>query len=330
MPVDQVRYMPDGSRSRIDDQRDIVRAPSALVPQEDWLYQAAQSMLGRGNAYGLITAIARDGWPGRVEWMPPAQVGVYQRNWLDTPIYKLAGVELDFADVVHVRRWPMPGSVVGLSPIEYAASTVGANLAAQQYISEWYVQGGHPTTVLSSDQPLASDDAAQKVKDRWIQGTTGSHVVVLGAGISADSVQVTPAEAAWLEITNAQAVDIARIYGVPPEMIGASPQNASSVTYANRAERAIDFLVLSVTPWIRKLERMWSALLPPGDVVKFNTDALLQLDPSAKVAMYDKLLRSGLRSRNELRALDDQKPIAGGDEFLWPPYRAFPLPEDSQ
>jgi len=319
MPVDEIEYLPNGKRRRVDEPRQIVTSPSVLVSQEDWVYQCGQSMLGRGNGYGFIAAVGRDGWPTRVEWMPPSQVSVVRRNWLDVPEYRLAGVPLDHQSVVHVRRWVMPGEVVGLSPIEFAASTVGANLAAQDYVSEWYTQGGHPTIVLSSDQPIPNEEAAQKVKDRWIQATTGDHVAVIGAGLKADTVQITPAEAAWLEITNAQAVDIARIYGVPPEMIGAAPHNASSVTYANRAERAVDFLVFNITPWVRKIEKMWSGLLPAGRVVKLNTDALLQLDPKAKVEMYERLIRVGLRSRNELRALDDQPPIPGGDDYLWPP-----------
>jgi len=319
MPVDQIRYNADGTRVRVENQRAIVRSPSALVAQDDWIYQAAQSMLGRGNAYGLITANGSDGWPTRLEWMPPSQVAVYRKNWLDPPGYKLGGVDLDPSSVVHARRWVMPGDVIGLSPIEFAASTVGANLAAQSYVGEWYTQGGHPTVMLSSDQPIPNDEVAQKVKDRWIQATTGEHVAVVGAGLSVETVQITPAEAAWLEVTNAQAVDIARIYGVPPEMIGAAPHNASSITYANRAERAVDFLVFSITAWVRKIESVWSSLLPAGTVVKLNTDALLQLDPKSKVEMYERLIYIGVRNRNEIRAYDDQPPIPGGEEYLWPP-----------
>lgn len=319
LPVDQIKYVPGGLRQHVEDPRPVVKSPSALVTQDDWVYQCTQSMLGRGNAYGLVTTVGSDGWPARIEWMPPSHVTVHRKNWLDPPAYKLAGVELDAQSVVHGRRWVMPGEVVGLSPIEYAASTVGANLAAQRYVGEWYTQGGHPTVMLSSDQPIPNDDVAQKVKDRWIQATTGEHVAVVGAGLSVETVQITPAEAAWLDVTNAQSVDIARIYGVPPEMIGAAPHNASSVTYANRAERAVDFLVFSIAPWVRKIETLWSSLLPDGMVVKLNTDALLQLDPKSKVEMYERLIYIGVRNRNEIRAYDDQPPIPGGDEYLWPP-----------
>jgi phage portal protein BeeE len=64
--------------------------------------------------------------------------------------------------------------------------------------------------------------------------------------------------------------------------------------------------------------------------VKANVDALIRVDTRTRYATHDSAIRAGWKNRNEVRELEDMPPIAeDGDEYLWPPYRAFPIASDS-
>jgi HK97 family phage portal protein len=141
-------------------------------------------------------------------------------------------------------------------------------------------------------------------------------------------VQISPAEAQFLETRNATVIDICRYFGCPPESVYAA-MSGSSITYANREQRALDLLADSLQWWMTRIEEKWSSLLPRGQYVKFNEQALLRVDLLTKMRAEDIQIRLGIKSRDEIRALNDDPPIPDGTggEFLWPPYNTVPDPQ---
>jgi HK97 family phage portal protein len=200
--------------------------------------------------------------------------------------------------------------VVGLSPLRYARDTIAAGLAADRFGAEWWEGGGHPTGVLSSDQAL-DETMAQRAKDRFKKATQADKLAVLGAGLSYTAVQVSPEDAGWLDSINATDIMICRFLGVPPEMVGIAT-SGSSVTYANREQRAIDFLTFSVQWWLSRIEEAWSALLPRGVYVKHNADALLRTDTMTRATVAETRLRSGVTNVDYERSLEDLPPLPNG------------------
>lgn len=292
----------------------LLRRPSVYVPVSGWVYQSMASLLLRGNAYGWVAQTDARGVPTQVEILHPDSVRVVRQS--DRWVWY---VERD-----EVERWPAgplwhvpglldPGCPVGLSPIMFARQTIGAGLAAEQFAAQFFGDGAHPTAVLTTDQALQPDQAVA-VKRRFAEVLGGSREpAVLGAGLDYKPIQVSPDESQFLETQRFSVEQVCRVFGVPPEMIGAA-SSGSSVTYANRTERVQDFLTFSLSPWLARMEEALSGLFPSfatsrTQQVKFNTGALLRADTKARYETYQVALSSGILTLDEVRALEDLPPL---------------------
>jgi HK97 family phage portal protein len=310
LPVDAFLHRPDGSRQELAPVPTIVGAPSALVSTGTWRYQMVVSMLQRGNAVGVVTARDRRMYPLGVELLHPDTVRIEQKHQLEPARFFVGREEIPREDVFHVPAFVQPGSQVGLSPISYARHTMAAAMEANRYAEEFWAGGGHPTAVLSTDQTLDPDGAA-RIKARFKEATKDDKLAVLGAGLSYSAVQVSPDDAGWLDSINATDIMICRFAGVPPEMMGVA-MSGSSVTYANREQRAIDFLTFTVQWWLTRIEEAWSALLPRNSYVKHNAAALLRTDVKTRAEVSAIRLQNGMTNVDFERALDDLPPVPDG------------------
>jgi HK97 family phage portal protein len=284
---------------------------------EVWCRQMMVSGLLRGNLYGWIEALGSDGWPTQIASVHPDEI---------TPRRKMrAGPVEWFRDNKQVERWPagplwhvpvhvVPGSPVGLSPIEFAAQTIGLGIVAQKYGAEWFDQGKIPPSTLESDQNI-DGTLATALKLRITDALNEGGPLVLGAGLKFNPISVSPEEAQFLETIEANADDIAAFFFRRP------PGEGGSITYANVEARSLDLLTYSLTGWLVRLERGISRLRPGGRYEKFNLDALLRTDAMTRAKVLDTQVRNGTRNRDEARALDDMKPIPDGtgSQFVWPP-----------
>lgn len=318
-PLDTFRKTP-GIRKALDPGPSWITDPSALVTRRTWDYQAMVSMLLRGNCYGLHTSFDANGWPLKTEIVHPDSMQVTQKTQLDPPVYKLGGRIIPNDQIMHISAFNVPGSVVGMSPIAYAAATLGISLKAQEYGESFYNEGGHPTAALKTDQKI-DDIQSKAVKQRFIEATRGSdRLAVLGSGWDFQAIQVSPAEAQFLTAMNASAIEICQFFGVPPEMLGVATAG-SSVTYANREQRALDFVAFSLQWWLTRLEEVKTSLLPQQQFVKYNIDALLRSDATTRTAIQSQRVLNGLSTPDEERELDDRGPYPDGLGKIpnWPP-----------
>lgn len=318
LPIDVYRRSSDGARIELA-APPIVAAPSSLVSQIGWRYQMMVSLMQRGNAFGVVVARDRLGYPTQIELVHPDTVRVKQAHQLAPAEFIIDRQAVPREDVFHLAAFLAPGSVIGLSPLKYARAAMGSGLAAVGYAEEFWSGGGHPTGVLSSDQPI-DKDTAERMKERFKGATVDDRLAVLGSGLSYSAVQVSPEDAGWLHSINATDLMICRFAGVPPEFLSI-PVEGSSVTYANREQRALDFLTFAVQWWLARIEEAWSALLPRGTYVKHNAAALLRTDVKTRAEVAQIRLRNGITNPDFERELDDLPPIPDGlgQQYLWPP-----------
>jgi HK97 family phage portal protein len=304
--------------------------PSPGVALPTWLYQVWASLLTDGNAYGVATSFGANSYPASVEILDPSLV-----SWRSDPdtgwVALVDGKPVDRwpnGPLWHVPLFTMPGTPFGLSPVQNARQSIAAGLAAESFGSQFFTAGGTPNAILYSETEL-SQEQAQGIKAAFTQATTmNREPAVMGAGLRYERIQVSPEEAQFLDTQRFTVEQIARIYGVFPEMIGGAT-SGSNVTYANREQRAADWLTFGLMPYLIPIEEALSSLVPRPERVKFNVDGLLRADLSTRYNAHGSAIRSGWMSVNEARALEDLAPIANGDEYLWPPYRAFTVESDS-
>jgi HK97 family phage portal protein len=288
----------------------ILRSPSAGWSLPDFLYAALQSLLVRGNCYGLIVDRAGAGLlPAQVELLAPERVGVQVDNRV---IWRIDGQEVDPASIWHVKAFTAPGQVLGLSPIQHARQAIGLGIGAERYAARFFGESAIPSGVLTSDQDI-KQDRAEQLKARWKQAHTGHRdIAVLGQGARFQAVTIPPEQAQFLESTRANVATIARYFGVQPELIGG--ESGGSLTYANVEQRALDFLTFGLRPWLVRLEVALSALLSSTTTVKFNAAALVRTDLLTRYQAHESAIRADWKLRSEVRELEDLPPIAGIDD----------------
>jgi HK97 family phage portal protein len=295
--------MRSGQRVPLDTDPALVRAPAAGVTFSEWTYMLLVSLMLRGNAYGRVVRRDSMGYPVQIELLDPAKV---QPPFKAGDLFKVNGEDIPKSDLFHLRAYPMPGQLLGLSPIKYMALAINREAAIQQFSYGYFADAPHPQAVLTSDQSI-SDPEAETIKKRLLAKLVGREPLVLGAGVKYTPLSVTPEESQFLATQKLGVAEIARIYGVPPEMIAAEAGN--SMTYANVEQRGIDFLTYSIQPWLTRIETAVSALLPGGQHVRFDPSVLLRTDFHTLTQANSVAIASKQITPDEARAKLDLPPL---------------------
>jgi HK97 family phage portal protein len=284
----------------------------------DWLYQFVYAAMLRGNVVGAVGQRNRTrGTPTLIQLQHPDLVGV----WLDNesrPEWRFNGEKVPTADVWHKRVHPVPGRLLGLSPIAVHALTIGTGISALQFGAQWFQEGAHPSAILSSDQNLNGAQAAT-AKERFMAAVHGRREpAVLGNGWKYQSIQVAPNESQFLETNNYTAAECCRIFGPGfAEIFGY--ETGGSLTYSNIEQRSLDLLTYAVDPWLVRIERALSELLPRPQMVKFNRSALVRTDLLTRFKAHAIALQNQFEVVNEVRELEDMAPVEWGDKPTAPP-----------
>ncbi len=277
-----------GQADRVTPKPGILTKPSDYLSGVQWLHQVMMSLLLQGNAYGLISATDRLGYPTQIDLLDPQQVTVEKAKGSDVntatgrkipsgvKVFKSRGSTLTSEQVWHCPGPMMPGELAGLSPVKYASRVIGMGVEAERFGLDFFANGMHQTAVASTDQPV-SEEQALTIKERLRRATANRETPVLGLGIKLTPWSVTPEDSMLLEVQRYNQVMVCQLFGVAPEMIGAASQG-SSITYANREQRAMDFLNTAINPWLVRLEDSFGGLFPRTTFVKFDTKSLLKSD----------------------------------------------------
>ncbi len=326
LPLDA--YRKTGTvRAEVSPTPQIISAPAVSVDRVGFLRQLMTSLLMNGNAYGQVQAVNALGYPTQIELIAPTSVSHFREGATGNQFVRVNGVRHDLwplGDVWHVAAFQFAGSPVGLSPIGYARQTIGMGLAADEHGARWFGDGAHPTMVVKGKKPI-DQATAQIIKQRIMDSVKGREPLAIGDDLDVSPWQMSLADSQFLDAIKANRQTI-HGYFFPHLLMSED----TSMTYANVEQRSLDLLTYSVQPWLVRLEEALTALLPKPQYVKFNADAIVRVDAATRYRMHDVAIRGGWRSRNRVRELEDEPPIEGGDEHLWPPYRAFPLESDQQ
>jgi len=287
-----------------------LRSPGGSdMTREEWI-SATQVDIDRvGNAFGIIRVRDAYGFPALVELVPYDQIHMTVSDGRIKEI-RVGGKLVDKADLWHEKGLTTPGNPVGLSPIYYAANSIGAYLSAQQFALDWFGSGAHPSGTLRNTVLAQLDpDVAQHAKDRFKSAVASREIFVTGKDWEYSGEVVDAAQTAFLEEMNYGIADIARFFDVPKDMIGVDSQGKGAITYANITQRNLDFLVLHLGPAIKRRESALSNALPRPRYVKFNTDALLRMDPAGVTANLNAQVSGRLLAPSEARGYLDRAPL---------------------
>lgn len=244
----------------------------------------------------------------------------YQISVDDAHINKGLTVQLSPSEVLHIPGLGFDG-LVGYSPIAMAKNAIGLAIAAEEYGSKFYANGAAPSGVL--EHPGTLKDPS-KVRDSWSQtfgGSANSHkVAVLEEGMKYTPISISPNEAQFLETRKFQINEIARIFRVPPHMVG----DLEKSSFSNIEQQSLEFVKYTLDPWVTRWEQnMTRSLLTAEEkkkyFIKFNVDGLLRGDYQSRMNGYATARQNGWMSANDIRELENLDRIPtelGGDLYL--------------
>lgn len=273
---------------------------------------------GRGEVLGLYPLM-----PGRMSVDRDSSGRLcytYTTSHDDAHTMKGQQVRLPAQDVLHIPGLGFDG-LVGYSPIAMARNAIGMAMACEEYGARFFANGAAPGGVL--EHPGTIKDPA-RVRDSWqstFGGSANSHrIAVLEEGMKYTPIGISPEQAQFLETRKFQINEIARIFRVPPHMVG----DLEKSSFSNIEQQSLEFVKYTLDPWVIRWEQsMTRTLLSEEEkktmFIKFNLEGLLRGDYQSRMQGYAVGRQNGWMSANDIRELENLDRIGkedGGDLYL--------------
>ena len=229
-------------------------------------------------------------------------------------------VTLQPKDVLHVPGLGFDG-LVGYSPIAMAKNAIGMAIACEEYGAKFFANGAAPSGVL--EHPGVIKDPS-RVRDAWQSQFGGSSnankVAVLEEGMKYTPISIAPEQAQFLETRKFQINEIARIFRVPPHMVG----DLEKSSFSNIEQQSLEFVKYTLEPWLVRWEQslargLFSIDEKPCMFFKFNVEGLLRGDYKSRMEGYATARQNGWMSANDIRELENLEKVPaeqGGDLYL--------------
>jgi HK97 family phage portal protein len=288
----------------------VIRQPDIKVTREVWMEQTINSMALSGNAYWLIGRNGR-GETVNLEVLNPFDMMIQTDDYANPTFYFYRGsIKYELNQIQHLSMMRVPGNVYGLGPIQAAQKELLNARDTRDYASVWFSDSGIPNGILKSDQMLSPDQAAA-AKDAWnLTAAARLGVAVLGNGLNYQPMYLNPRDSMFIESQAWNVQQVARLFGVPANMLLASV-DGNSMTYTNMEQEQMAFVRYTLSQYIVEIESALSHLLTRGTMVKINVDSLLRSDTLTRYQAHKLAIESGWMTVDEVRAIEDMPTIEG-------------------
>lgn len=290
--------------------------PNPYQDAGQFLEMMTGHVLLRGNAYARIVANTE------VEALIPLNPDrmKVKQNENGTIVYSYRnqkGLEEKYTqrEIFHLRGISSDG-IQGLSPIDLMRNSIGLGLAAEEYGSTFFSNNAQPGGILKHPGKI-DDIAAKRLKADWQKahsGTGNAHkTAILEEGMTWEQLGLKNSDAQFLESRKFQVSDIARIFRVPPHMIG----DLDKATFSNIEQQSLEFVMHTLRPWLIRWERAIKRLLLTTEEKKtyfpeFLVDGLLRGDIKSRYDAYSVARNGGWLSVDEIREFENLNPLPDG------------------
>jgi HK97 family phage portal protein len=299
--------------------------PNDLMSSSSLRKTVQSGALGWGNGYGEIERNGRGQAVGLWPLLPDRTFPVKRDDRL---VYRtnINGVqrEIDQEDVIHIMGHSRDG-YLGLSPIHVARQAIGMGLAMEEFGAKFFANDARSGGFLYHPAKL-SQQAKENLRDSADKqgGLDNAHrIKVLDEGMKYEAVTINPDDAQFLGSREFQTAEIARIYDVPLILLQSHEKTTSWGTGIEQL--MIGFVQMTLAPWVNSWEQElnWKLFTPDeidqGYYVKFNMNALLRGDMTARAAFYQSGILNKWFKRSEARAFEELPPWEGIDDLPEPP-----------
>ncbi|MGG7577337.1 phage portal protein [Rhizobium sp. Nf11,1] len=272
-----------------------------------------------GNGYARVVRF-EDGRLFELHRLKPSKVTLLEDDVTGAPVYRVSE-RSGTRDYPHTEILHIP-SFLGTSPISFGKEGIGLAVILERHGAQFFGSGARPSIVIKTR--IADNDAgANKWKNiradfrRW--RSDPSEPLILPPETEVDQPAMTSTDAQFLEHRLEQVREIARIFGVPPTMLFELTRG----TWSNTEQMGAQFLQLCLRPWLDHWQDAYTTVLLSEDeqddhYFEFVVDDLMRADAASRTANMTALVTNRIMTPNEVRAILNLQPLAGGDELINP------------
>jgi HK97 family phage portal protein len=274
------------------------------------------ALLLRGNSYAIVS---RDEARVTALWfVNPDRVSVdVLKNGKLRYKVAAAGSTTSVSDMLHICGPMSDDGYTGRSVIATFRETLGLGLAQERYGSEFFANAATPRGILTTQARLSETARAtlsNSIAEQHASPGRRHRTLLLEEGLTFAPLGVTNDEAQFLESRRFSTEEIARMFLVPPHMIGGDTRG--SMTYSNAETQALNLLKHTIGPWLTRIESAVNfACIPPLErrqmYAEYLPDALLMTDTQGRYSAYETGIRSGFLTINEVRRKENLPPLDG-------------------
>ena len=200
--------------------------------------------------------------------------------------------------------------IIGQSRVSLASDAINLGISAEQFGKEFFDKGGHSKGVIEMDGIMGAD-AFTVFKKRWDENANHG-TPLLDGGKKYKQLTIPMEDAQFIATREFQLQDIARIFGVPVTLLGSDKSNYNTAEALNQ-----NFMKYSLRPMVKRYEHELESKLLGDELgqvnLRFNMDGILRGDTAARASYYSIMKTNKIMTTNEIRALENMNPIAGGD-----------------
>lgn len=333
LPLHVYRYRSDGGKEKVPTHPLYYLLHDEPNP-EMTSFVFRETLMGHlliwGNAYAQVLRNGR-GQPVALYPLLPSKMEVnrstsgalvytYYRDADESGINPTGGyITLRGEEILHIPGLGFDG-LIGYSPIAMAKNAIGMSLATEEYGASFFANGANPGGVLEHPGVVKDPDRLRESWHAQFSGANAHKVAVLEEGLKFHQMSIPPEQAQFLETRKFQINEIARIFRVPPHMVG----DLEKSSFSNIEQQSLEFVKYTLDPWVIRWEQalQQSLLMPsekPSLFIKFNLDGLLRGDYQSRMTGYATGRQNGWLSANDIRELENMNRIPteeGGDLYL--------------
>lgn len=286
-----------------------------------------------GNAYAWldIATIGRNA--GRVQGFYPLdarQMQIYvddvgllsskNKVWYVYTDYMGNQYKIDPGELLHIKGLTTEG-LLGLSPIEQLKTSIENAKSAESFINTSYKNGMQTKGIVQYVGDL-DPKAEETFRTKFEQMSNGlknaNRISLLPIGYQFQPISLKMTDAQFLENTQLTERQIAAGFGIKLHQINDLVKTSYASTSEQNREFYTDTLMAILTTYEQELnyKSFLNNEIAAGYYTKFNADVILRADLKTRYESYRTAIQSGFKTPNEIRALEEDKPLPGGDRLL--------------
>jgi HK97 family phage portal protein len=299
----------------------LLRYPNAYQTINQFLFNVVAMMKFEGEC---VVLIVRDNRQAPVAlhicqkgtampYVEPVSGEIFYSVSANPMIYTDGGYMVPARDVIHFREHTPRHPLIGESPIKAAALALGINVALNQHQAAFFQNMSRPSGVLTTDASLTIEqinrlrENFEKHSKRWDSGG----MPVLSNGLKFEQLSINSVDAQLVESQRMSVEEIARVFGMPPPLIG----DLKNATLSNTEQLISMWLSMSLGALLENIESSFERAfdLAPNEEIELNEMALLRTDFAGRIDGLTKGITGGLYTPNEARDLEGLRPVSDGD-----------------